>query len=128
MPDVTEVQLNLNPDPTLRTVTVRYRYTVQCNPDECAANTTFIVYCDLVGVDFVDDNRLRTSLDEHSLRCPGGSCLPISTTRRFTVGYSLLREDSVGEDEIRLDVRLISDAGVEVARGSSNVVTGNNFA
>lgn len=111
----------------LRVVDVGYSYTLT-NPvdasistgEKDSAITAFIVEIDIIGDDVLSDDLLARAVDQHKIICPEGAS--VATSRQLTVAQGLLDED-VGDDEIKLVVRVTRDNRSDSDSADSNADT-----
>ena len=107
----------------LKTVTIIYEYTLNCSGVECDEAQPWQVSVDILGDDVLVDDKLALDADAHGVVCrrlPGG----VHMVRKFVVGQSLLDED-VGDDEIKLTIRVRNEQGEELCSGTTGIVRGN---
>ncbi len=103
----------------LALVTIEYAYRLTCTELENERGITFEASIDVLGHDLLRDECLVERIDAHLIEA---SPQPIDMRRELTVGQSLLDED-VGEDEVKLRIRVRSDAG-DIIDGVTGVVRG----
>ncbi len=96
-----------------------YRYRLSCTEVEVERGVTFEISIDILGEDPLRDESLAERVDVHLVEA---SAEPVAAERELLVGQSLLDED-VGRDEIKVRVRVGSDAG-DVIEAVSGVVRG----
>lgn len=96
----------------LRVVEVGYAYTLsyETDPGRKASAVPFNVEIDILGDDLLSDDLLAAAVDQHSVDCPADSSVRVART--LTVAQGLLDED-IGDDEIKLRIRLTHDGHPE---------------
>ncbi len=107
----------------LKTVTIIYQYTLNCSGAECDEEKPWQVSVDILGDDVVVDDKLAVDADAHGVVCrrqPGG----LRMVRKFVVGQSLLDED-LGDDEIKLTIRVRDEQNQEICSATTGIVRGN---
>lgn len=102
----------------LELVELTYAYRLVCNDVERERNASFEISVDVLGHDPVRDDLLAERLDTHIVEAAG----PIEVERTLLVGQGMLDED-VGDDEIKLRVRVRNEAG-DVVEGMTPVLHG----
>ena len=103
-------------------VAVGYSYRLE-NPLDPAIKDSglpFVVCIDILGDDVLTDDRLALGVDEHSIDCAPGNICPVQ--RQLIVAQGLLDED-VGDDEIKLQIRVSRD-GTELLTAMTPIVRG----
>jgi hypothetical protein len=103
----------------LKLVELTYGYRLVCKAVEIERNASFEVSIDVLGDDVIRDDVMAERLDAHIVEA---GTAPIVVERRLLVGASLLDED-VGDDEIKVRVRVRTEAG-DIAEGISEIVRG----
>ena len=96
-----------------------YRYRLTCTDVEVERGVTFEISIDVLGEDPLRDEALAERVDVHLVEA---SAEPVAVERELLVGQSLLDED-IGRDEVKVRVRVGSDAG-DVIDAVSGVVRG----
>lgn len=126
MPNITFTAFALAPAPG-NIVNVTYTYVLVCTAPECKIGDQITLSVGFTGIDLIRDDNLARGLDPHVVpcRCDEKECvgLPITNTRTFIVGTSLLNED-FGRDEIQLNLTATNTAGASVT-ANSGVLVGN---
>ena len=90
----------------LSLVELTYGYRLVCNDVERERLASFEISVDVLGHDPVRDDLLAERLDTHIVEAAG----PLDVERTLLLGQGLLDED-VGDDEIKLRVRVRTEAG-----------------
>jgi len=103
----------------LKLVELSYGYRLVCKAVEIERNASFEVSIDVLGDDVVRDDLMAERVDTHIVEA---ATAPIAIERKLLVGASLLDED-IGDDEIKVRVRVRSESG-DVAEGMSEIVLG----
>ena len=103
---------------------ISYRYELQPDEEDCAAQREFTVSVGLWGEDLIDDDVLATEMDQHTVQAGDqGPSQTIIVERSFEVETKLLDEDLFGDDEVFLTVE--ARCGEKRVSGKSNTVIGD---